>query len=1742
MTDSVERGTLTHARNSAGFQSPGAARRRRLSLWATALVGLSSIVVLPGLTGSAKAAPPISDPPATGQIISFPQRDYVNATGYNAPFVDVEVLRTDGGGNLVRVGFAKDVVPTAGGTVDVNHPGGACWGPTNPGDVTSAVTPNIIAGDVIRLTSLDNNHQPVAIDQTTTSNVVITQFVSQIGPSSVEMRGTALQADGVTPIPTAQVEARLVSGAKDRFDLNNKRDLRAPGAVGSTLTIDGTGNWIATFTGLTAPDVARALAAENRIIWLGRTINEMTIYEVGAVVAPGPSAGCTAPLAAAVAAPDRTSIEFLATQVGQSSVAERIRITNVGVGAFSDLNVSSVTVTGVDSGNFAVGPNGCVGTVVPVGGHCDVFVSFVPATTGVKSGVVQVQSNAGNSLIAITATGFAVDAGSQIPAGLALPSQLGFGTRAVGNTSPESLITIKNIGNANMVIAGTDITGVNPADFTITNNGCANQTLPPNGTCQVSLSLSPTAEGDRSATLTVHSNAPDVFVALTGAGLVTTNVFDPPPAGVFIGSFVARDFVSTQGWNPDELITVQVIRHGVVVGTGTATAGPDGIAEVNHPGGGCWEGTTPNIRAGDVIRATRADGTAYQTTSADVKVTQRATETAPGSGIVVMKGYARSLVNGGPLPAGQIDIRIVASTGDPFTINGRRTIRTGNGDGVFAFDPVGGANPDGINWTATFDLNASPDVPHDVNLAQTEDNRVLWLGRDPLALFETTFWEDNPGIVIDGPSAPCTAPAAAPSPGILITPNSHTFPQLTTSQSAERTYTIRNIGNAPLVVSSLTFGGNDPADFSLGSGGLPGPIAPDATATVNVKFTPKAVGVRDAVVQVNDNAVGSPHTAAATGTGVASSVASALATPAGLTFPDTQIGVASASKVVTVMNEGGSPLTFNPNPTITGANAGDFAVDQTVVGRCSTTTSLSFGQTCTVTVRLTPTAVNGRTATLNIASNDPLSPTLVALSGTSSTLADGTFDPPRPPHQLNVFPVRDYVNGFGFKANEFVRFDVYRNNVLIGSSLPASPRDSDPTDNIFDGLVEVNHVGGVCWSGSTPDLLPSDVVRAVTLDGNANVLVQDQLHIQNVQVSMPATKTAAGTVVMTGTAIDVFTGLPLPASAVEARIVTNGALFEANGRRTLRTPLEGSITMIGAAWTATFTGLSPADVATATGGMSAAIWLGRVPLTLAELTHSEFGEIPGPDPTCAATAPFAQAVPTLAPTSLNAGFSGVGIAGAAVTATFTNPGPGAVTPTVGAVTGLNAADFAVTATTCIAPVQAGGSCTVTLRFTAGALGTRLASLPITHNGANGISYLPLAGTGVSAPTANSVAPASVGHGAAITITGSNLTSTTGVTIGGVNALFAVLNDTTVTAVVPAATAAGANVAVTVSNPAGSATNSTLTVLPDPPTITLVSPATGIVNASVIITGTNLTGATVAFNGVAATVLAGSTNTRINTRVPVGATTGNITVTTVSGVASAPFTVIPGPTLTSFAPTSARRGTTITLNGANFTATTTVTFTTANGATVSAPLTSVAATQITVVVPATAVQGPVRVANTAGSSSLEFVVQLAPTVTSFAPAQGAVGSTVTITGNNFRTVNKVQFAGKNATSITVISPTQLTAVVPAGATTGTIQLGNSWGTGTSAGNFTVIPAPTIASFTPAAGTRGATIVTVTGTGLNFVTSASLVQGANVVPVVVSSLTATQLRFTIPAAMNVGLYNIRVTSLGGTANSAGALTVN
>jgi len=78
----------------------------------------------------------------------------------------------------------------------------------------------------------------------------------------------------------------------------------------------------------------------------------------------------------------------------------------------------------------------------------------------------------------------------------------------------------------------------------------------------------------------------------------------------------------------------------------------------------------------------------------------------------------------------------------------------------------------------------------------------------------------------------------------------------------------------------------------------------------------------------------------------------------------------------------------------------------------------------------------------------------------------------------------------------------------------------------------------------------------------------------------------------------------------------------------------------------------------------------------------------------------------------------------------------------------------------------------------------------------------------------------------------------------------------------------------------------------------------------------------------------------------------------------------------------------------------------------------------------------------------------PQITSFSPASGKVGDTITITGQNLSVVKKVVFNTKEAVTTTNTS-TEITAKVPTGATDGKIKIITNSGSGSSIDNFTVL---------------------------------------------------------------------------------------
>ncbi|MGI4874676.1 MAG: FG-GAP-like repeat-containing protein [Janthinobacterium lividum] len=179
-----------------------------------------------------------------------------------------------------------------------------------------------------------------------------------------------------------------------------------------------------------------------------------------------------------------------------------------------------------------------------------------------------------------------------------------------------------------------------------------------------------------------------------------------------------------------------------------------------------------------------------------------------------------------------------------------------------------------------------------------------------------------------------------------------------------------------------------------------------------------------------------------------------------------------------------------------------------------------------------------------------------------------------------------------------------------------------------------------------------------------------------------------------------------------------------------------------------------------------------------------------------------------------------------------------------------------------------------------------------------------------------------------------------------------------------------SVLITLTDANGTTTTAPTSLTISTGTLTSLSPNPAVVGATVTASGAALNGTSaLTVNGVSTTI-SNLTNTGFTFVVPAGATpTGNVVLTEPCGqTISSPFSVQPA--ISSFTPTSADAGNSLTLNGTGLSGATAITFSgTSNNVVTTGFTVNAAGTQITgVVVPSGATTGPLTVTTPSGTSA------------------------------------------------------------------------------------------------------------------------------------------------------------------------------
>ena len=508
--------------------------------------------------------------------------------------------------------------------------------------------------------------------------------------------------------------------------------------------------------------------------------------------------------------------------------------------------------------------------------------------------------------------------------------------------------------------------------------------------------------------------------------------------------------------------------------------------------------------------------------------------------------------------------------------------------------------------------------------------------------------------------------------------------------------------------------------------------------------------------------------------------------------------------------------------------------------------------------------------------------------------------------------------------------------------------------------------------------------------------------------------------------------------------------------------------------------------------------------------------------------------------------TGPTVGGTVVTITGSDFAPGAavrVGGTPATVTAVN--ETWITVTT---PPGAVGSVAVVVTNPDGGTTTR----------ASAFTYLTTAGP-ISEPVVTSVSPTTgpTTGGTSVTLGGDDFRAGAIVRFGAVAGTVTAVTTSAITVRTPAASAGP--VSVTVQNTDGGAVTlgaafTYVTPPPTPPTITSLTPATGLTtgNTAVTIVGTGFrSGVAVDFGGVAA-IVSSVTATTLTVTTPVAvAGVVPVTVTNSDGgtvTRASAFTYVKNttpstePTVTSFSPAlgSTAGGLSVTINGTNF----------RNGAivrfgTVAATVTSLTSTRIIARTPAQAAGlVSLTVLNTDGYGvqvPTAFTYRApAPTVSTSSPLRGpASGSTdVTINGTNFQpgasvSVNSLQarVVSVTANRLVVRMPAHVPAVVGFTVTNPDSQSASK----TSAYTY-VDGGPAVTQVLPASGPMaGSNLVTILGSGFLNATVSFGGAGASVI-----TRAAEMITVRVPAR-GAGPVDIAVRNGDGLATSAeGAYT--
>ena len=222
----------------------------------------------------------------------------------------------------------------------------------------------------------------------------------------------------------------------------------------------------------------------------------------------------TAAVITTTASATPTSLSFASQQMGSSSAAQAVTLTNTGTKPLTLSN--SIAMGGTDPGDFSATDNGsCSSSPVQPGNSCTIEVTFSPTQTGTRAASLIVYADLSGGQLTVPLSGLGVAAGAITLS----PSSLSFSPQLVNSSSASLSVTINNSAQSASTVSYA-LTG----PFSAT-SGCAGNSVAGSGSCPLYVTFTPTQPGVASGSLSVTDASGTQVVPLSGIGLaVATDV------------------------------------------------------------------------------------------------------------------------------------------------------------------------------------------------------------------------------------------------------------------------------------------------------------------------------------------------------------------------------------------------------------------------------------------------------------------------------------------------------------------------------------------------------------------------------------------------------------------------------------------------------------------------------------------------------------------------------------------------------------------------------------------------------------------------------------------------------------------------------------------------------------------------------------------------------------------------------------------------------------------------------------------------------------------------------------------------------------------------------------------------------------------------------------------------------------------------------------------------------------------